>query len=266
MTPNHIYNTNISWKVYQYLVIFSWHLYGEESMDTFLQSWVIVLDQLVSEGKACNWSDMLAHQLKEQVTRARQSPKGMQAEIYVYAYILDAICAWQEFPRLKWAWTQAETAVNTYCKMLSECSFRVVITWLSNNFVTSVYKMIFEQDPPCMLKAAMEALTDIADWYASPSDTFIWMYNVEKPPHVLPKFSLEIVIMHEVAYHISVGLSARLHRKKKGPWSSLSLWIRIYKIQNFKHANVEAEQMKKYPFNAWSYNLYNALSCEIPLH
>ena len=60
------------------------------------------------------------------------------------AYILDTICARQEFPRFKLAWSPMETTGNTYCKLLSEFSFGGVITQLSNNFVTSVYKMIFE--------------------------------------------------------------------------------------------------------------------------
>jgi len=71
--------------------------------------------------------------------------------------------------------------------------------------------MIFEQDPPCMSKATMEALIDIANWYASPFDTFIQMYSAKKPPHVLLKFSLEVLIMQEVAYHILAGLTVRLH-------------------------------------------------------
>ena len=79
--------------------------------------------------------------------------------------------------------------------MLSECSFRGVITQLFDHFFTLVYKMIFEQDPPCMSKATMEALIDIVDWYASPSDTFIRMYNMEKPPHVLSKFDFEKLVM-----------------------------------------------------------------------
>jgi len=33
--------------------------------NTFPQIWVIALDELSSEGNACNWSDMLAHRLKE---------------------------------------------------------------------------------------------------------------------------------------------------------------------------------------------------------
>ena len=70
MTPNKIYKTKTLRKAYQYLIIFSCRLYGQESTETFPQIWVIVLDQLAREGKSCNWSDMLAHQLKEYVTRA----------------------------------------------------------------------------------------------------------------------------------------------------------------------------------------------------
>lgn len=97
-------------------------------METFPQSWVIVLDQLDREGKPCNWSSKLAHQPKEQVTKARQSLGGMKEEIYMSAYILDAICAQQESLGLEWAWSQIETVVNTYCKLLSEFNFRGVIT------------------------------------------------------------------------------------------------------------------------------------------
>ena len=35
MTPNQIYKTKILWKAYQYLVIFSCRLYGQESVKTF---------------------------------------------------------------------------------------------------------------------------------------------------------------------------------------------------------------------------------------
>ena len=97
----------------------------------------------------------------------------MHANIYMYAYVLDALCARQEFSGLEWAWSMTETIVNTYFKFLSECSFKGVITWLYDHFVVPVYKMIFKQDPPCMSKEAMEALIGIADWYGSPFDTFI---------------------------------------------------------------------------------------------
>lgn len=90
--------------------------------------------------------------------------------------------------------------------------------------------MIFEQDPPYMSTTPMEALIDIADWYAQPSDTFTRMYSAKMPLYVLPKFALDILVMQDVAYHISVGLTTRLHWKKKAPWPALPLHIRLYKI------------------------------------
>ena len=76
MTPNQIYKAKMLRKAYQYFIIFSCCLHGQDIIETFLPIWVIALDQLASEGKSCNWSDMLAHMLKEQVTRAQQPPKG----------------------------------------------------------------------------------------------------------------------------------------------------------------------------------------------
>lgn len=87
----------------------------------------------------------------------------MHAEIYMSDYILDAICAQHGFPGLEWAWSPVETIVNMYFKLLSKCSFRGVIIWFSNHFVTLVYRMIFEQDPPCMLEEEMDALLGLAD-------------------------------------------------------------------------------------------------------
>lgn len=81
-----------------------------------------------------------------------------------------------------------------------------------------------------MLKATMEALIDIDDSYSSPSDTFKRMYNAEKPLHVLPKFALDKLVMQEVSYHISTGLSTRLNWKKKAHWPTLPLQIGLYNI------------------------------------
>ena len=46
-----------------------------------------------------------------------------------------------------------------------------------------------------MSEVAIEALVNIEYWYASPLGTFIWVYNVEKAPHVLPKFSMDKLVM-----------------------------------------------------------------------
>jgi len=80
------------------------------------------------------------------------------------------------------------------------------------------------------VKGRMESFLGIIDWYASPSNTFIRMFSAEKPPHVLPKFSLDVLVMKEIVYHISARLTARLQRKKKAPWPTLPLQIELYEI------------------------------------
>lgn len=77
--------------------------------------------------------------------------------------------------------------------------------------------MIFEQDPPCMFREVMQALLNIANWYASPDGTFIVMFGGEKTLHVLPSFFMDMLVMQEVSYHISIGLSVGLHGRKKAP-------------------------------------------------
>jgi len=103
----------------------------------------------------------------------------------------------------------------------------------------------------------MESRTYIVDWYDSPFGTFIWMYNAKKPPHVLSKFAMDKLITQEVSYHISVGLSARMHRNKKEHWPTLLLWISLYEIKNIKNADIEIEDFKKFTFSTRSFNPYD---------
>ena len=94
-TLNQIYKTKTLRKAYEFLVIFSCCLYGQESTETFPQGWVDMLDQLASEGKPFNWSDVLALELKVHVSNARSPPKDQQARFFMSSYLLDAIYACQ---------------------------------------------------------------------------------------------------------------------------------------------------------------------------
>lgn len=60
-----------------------------------------------------------------------------------------------------------------------------------------------------------------------------------------------------MSYHILTGLSARLHRKKKEPWPSLPLRIKLYDIQNLKHAEAETKEFKRFTFGTRSFNPYD---------
>ena len=83
------------------------------------------------------------------------------------------------------------------------------------------------------------------------------MFGGEKPLHVLPRFSTDKLVMQEISYHPSTGLSATLHRRKKAPWPALLLWIRLYEIKSLKDADVEAKEILKFMFGTKAFNPYD---------
>ena len=66
-----------------------------------------------------------------------------------------------------------------------------------------------------MSQEVMEVILNIVDWYASLSGTFIRVFGGEKPPHVLPMYATDKLVMQEISYHLSMGLFIGLHRNKK---------------------------------------------------
>jgi len=117
--------------------------------------------------------------------------------------------------------------------------------------------MIFEQSLPCMSQTSIELLLNIANCYTSLEGTFIKMYNMEKDLHVLSRFSTDKLVMQEVSYHISIGLSAGLHKKKKAPWLTLPMQIGFYTIKSLKEPDVEVNDFKNFKFGTKSFNPYD---------
>lgn len=122
-------------------------------------------------------------------------PKGGQARFYMSAYLLDAICAHNAFPSMNWAWSPRELVVHIYYKLLSDCSHRGVMEKLTDHFLIPLYKVIFEEGPLCMSPTAMEAILEIADWFASLDGTFLRMFGREKLSHVLPRYVTDKLII-----------------------------------------------------------------------
>jgi len=88
---------------------------------------VVVLDQLVNDGRPFNWLDLLALQLRVHVTKAHNLPKDEKERFYTYAYLLDVIYAQHWFCSMGWTWTLLETVANIEFKLLFDCNNQGVI-------------------------------------------------------------------------------------------------------------------------------------------
>lgn len=56
---------------------------------------------------------------------------------------------------------------------------------LTKHFFIPLCKKIFEEDTPCMSHEAMEVVSKITNWFASPDETFLREFNSQKSVHIL---------------------------------------------------------------------------------
>ena len=62
---------------------------------------------------------------------------------------------------------------------------------LTNHFLILIYKMIFEEEPPCMSCVAMEAILEIVDWFSSLDGTFLIVFDCQNSSHILPRYAID---------------------------------------------------------------------------
>ena len=78
---------------------------------------------------------------------------------------------------------------------------------------------------------------------------YIRIVGSTKPPHCLPHFVLDSLLLQEVAYQTFInGVVASLHKHKKGVWPQFPLITQVGKIENFKQAREEVNILSSYKF------------------
>lgn len=74
---------------------------------------------------------------------------------------------------------------------------------LTNHFIISLYMLLFGEEKSCMSLGEMEEISKIIDWFPSLGNNFLSVFNEEKSSHVLPRYAIDNLVMHEVSYHLA---------------------------------------------------------------
>lgn len=127
----------------------------------------------------------------------------------------------------------------------------------SELFITPLYKLLFGEEANYMFKRAKEKIIRVADQFPIQEGTFIRFFGSYKPPHALPKFVIDKLMLQEVCYQMTTGLSKTLNKGKKKPQPSLPLTTGAYTIDIFQEVEVEAEEMKGFYFVNLSHHRYD---------
>jgi hypothetical protein len=100
---------------------------------------------------------------------------------------------------------------------------------ICNNIFPKLYQVLFSEEAPCLSPEGQTIVKEYGDWYMTPIRVDIRISGSTKPPHWLPHFVPDALLLHEISFQTFVnGVAASLHRNKKGiPESSLQPYVAL---------------------------------------
>jgi hypothetical protein len=96
----------------------------------------------------------------------------------------------------------------------------------------------------------MRLLRSIGSWYLQEDHTYLRIYGVTAPPHLLPKYVPIRLVLGEIFYQKNLqGFSASLAKdSRKRTFILYHMYISHYGLMNSKQARQESNDMIKYRF------------------
>ena len=132
---------------------------------------------------------------------------------------MDVMCANLEFPSLEWKWEPSLPSVHVYCKILWENKYTKDYDQICNKFFLTVYHALFEEEKTCLPLKGQAIVKEFGDWYMTPTGVYIRIVGSTKPPHWLPHFVTDSLLLQEIAYKTFInGVVTSLHKHQKGLW------------------------------------------------
>ena len=148
---------------------------------------------------------------------------------------MDVMCSNLEFPSLEWKWEPSLLSVNVYCKMLWENKYKEDYGQICNKFFPTLYQALFEEETPCLSPEGQAIVKELGDWYMIPVGVYIRIARSTMPPHWLPHFVPESLLLQEIAYQTFInGIDASLQKHKRGLLPLFPLMTPVCKIENVK--------------------------------
>ena len=129
---------------------------------------------------------------------------------------MDATCANLEFPPWEWKWEPSLPSIHVYCKMLWENKYKEDYDLICNKFFPTLYQAPFGEETPCLSPEGQAFVKEFKDLYMTPTGVYIRIVGSTKPPHWLPHFVPNSLLLQEIAYQTFInGVATSLHKHKK---------------------------------------------------
>ena len=95
-----------------------------------------------------NWESILPANILCALEKAIQRPDAKGTPFYFLGFLLDALCASNQFLGLKWAWTPKFPPIHIYCQDLWRENYYREMYDICEHFMAPANKMIFGVEMP----------------------------------------------------------------------------------------------------------------------
>jgi hypothetical protein len=111
------------------------------------------------------------------------------------------------------------------------------------HFISLLYRLIFYKNSQCMIDKSIQMIDTNGDWHEIEKVTYMRIFGTNQPPHLLPKFILDKLVLQEIQYETYF-----LSKNKKAPWTPRPLCTGAYNLENVKIVVEEGEAIVVFNF------------------
>jgi hypothetical protein len=79
------------------------------------------------------------------------------------SYLLDVMCAIQEYPSLGWRWKSDLPSIHAYFKMLWENKYKEDYEMICNELFATIYQILFGEEAPCLSPEGKKIVKEYGD-------------------------------------------------------------------------------------------------------
>ena len=149
----------------------------------------------MTSGVTLNWGELISSNLDNQLKKVHK-----YHQFYMSRYLMDVMCASLEFPLLERKWEPSFPSVHVYCRMLWENKYKEDYDQICNKFFPTLYETLFGEEIPCLSSAGQAMVKELRDWYMTPIGVYRRVIGSTNPPHWLPHFVPDSLLLQEISY------------------------------------------------------------------
>ena len=127
------------------MVILLSRIFERKDASTFLDKWIPIIHQVITNGSVLNWEEIISSNLDSQLKKVHS-----EHIFYMASYLLDAMCSSTEYPCLCWKWNMSLSSIHVYWKMLWENKYKEDYEGICNGPFAPIYQIHFGKEAQCL--------------------------------------------------------------------------------------------------------------------